>query len=100
MRSTLGCSLSVCIKVLGELDAKGKDLEKLEKEFRQKCKKMDGVEKRFCYYIGATDDAATSIVQQGLKPLIYGKPAIKVCEDLKKKDSQICQLRFGTDATA
>jgi hypothetical protein len=49
-----------------------------------------------CYYIGATEDAATSIVQQGLKPLIYGKPANKVCEDLKKKDSQICQLRFGT----
>jgi hypothetical protein len=41
------CMLAVCIKVLGELDAKGKDLENLEKEFRQKCKKLDGVEKRF-----------------------------------------------------
>ena len=48
-----------------------------------------------CYYIGATDDAATSIVQQAMKPLLYGKPVEKICEDLKSKDSQICQLRFG-----
>ena len=29
------------------------------------------------------------------KPLSFGKPSEKICEDLKKKDGQICELRYG-----
>lgn len=29
------------------------------------------------------------------KPLSYSLPAEKICEKLKKKDAQICDLRFG-----
>lgn len=48
-----------------------------------------------CYYVGGTEDAATSILNSVLKPLSYHKPAEKICEDLKRKDSQICALQYG-----
>ena len=44
---------------------------------------------------GATPESAASIVQEALKPLTFGKPAERICEDLKSKDSSICTLRFG-----
>lgn len=48
-----------------------------------------------CYYIGATSDAATKIVNEVSKPLSYHVPVEKVCEKLKKKDGQICELKYG-----
>lgn len=48
-----------------------------------------------CYYIGATSDAATKITNEVSKPLSYHMPVEKVCEKLKKKDSQICELKYG-----
>ena len=29
------------------------------------------------------------------RPVAFGKPATKICEELKKKDMQICELRYG-----
>lgn len=48
-----------------------------------------------CYYIGAAETSATKLVREVAKPLSFGKPAEKICEDLKKKDGQICELRYG-----
>ena len=48
-----------------------------------------------CYYIGASDISATKLVREVTKPLSFGKPVEKICEDLKKKDEQICELRYG-----
>lgn len=48
-----------------------------------------------CYYIGATEDAATKIINEVAKPLAHHIPVEKVCEKLKKKDSQICELKYG-----
>lgn len=48
-----------------------------------------------CYYIGATDDAATKIINEVSKPLSHHIPVEKICEKLKKKDSQICELKYG-----
>lgn len=48
-----------------------------------------------CYYIGATSDAATKMTNEVSKPLSYHAPVDKICEKLKKKDSQICELRYG-----
>lgn len=48
-----------------------------------------------CYYIGATSDAATKIVNEVSKPLSHHVPVEKICEKLKKKDGQICELRYG-----
>ena len=48
-----------------------------------------------CYYIGATDIAATMLIREVTRPLSFSKPVEKICEELKKKDSQICELRYG-----
>lgn len=48
-----------------------------------------------CYYIGGTEDAATGMLNEVIKPLSYHKPAEKICEDLKKRDGQICELQYG-----
>ena len=45
--------------------------------------------------MGGTEDAATGILGEMAKPLSWGMPIEKVCEKLKKKDKQICELRYG-----
>lgn len=48
-----------------------------------------------CYYLGGLEDSATGILGELSKPLSWSMPADKICEKLKKKDAQICDLRFG-----
>lgn len=40
------------------------------------------------------DESATKIVTELSKPLSYSLPVDKICERLKKKDSQVCDLRY------
>jgi len=49
-----------------------------------------------CYYLGGLEESATGILGELSKPLSWSMPADKICEKLKKKDAQICDLRFGT----
>lgn len=44
--------------------------------------------------MGGTKDAATYILKDITKPLGYFKPVSTICESLKKKDSQICELAY------
>lgn len=48
-----------------------------------------------CYYLGGLEESATGILGEISKPLSWNMPADKICEKLKKKDNQICDLRFG-----
>ena len=48
-----------------------------------------------CYYIGGTSDAATGMLNEITKPMSYHKPPEKICEHLKTRDSQICELQYG-----
>ncbi|XP_053325217.1 mesencephalic astrocyte-derived neurotrophic factor [Spea bombifrons] len=66
----------------------------IEKELLKSCNEAKGKENRLCYYIGATTDAATKITNEVSKPLSYHIPAEKICEKLKKKDGQICELKY------
>ncbi|XP_062272422.1 mesencephalic astrocyte-derived neurotrophic factor [Scomber scombrus] len=66
----------------------------IEKAIVKTCKDAKGKENRFCYYIGATSDAATKIINEVSKPLSYHVPVEKICEKLKKKDGQICELKY------
>ncbi|KAM6927430.1 mesencephalic astrocyte-derived neurotrophic factor [Xenentodon cancila] len=66
----------------------------IEKALVKSCKDAKGKENRFCYYIGATSDAATKMINEVSKPLSYHVPVEKICEKLKKKDGQICELRY------
>lgn len=66
----------------------------IEDEFRKFCKTSKGKENRFCYYLGGLEESATGILGELSKPLSWSLPAEKICEKLRKKDSQICDLHF------
>eukprot|EP00128_Syssomonas_multiformis_P010475 Colp12_sorted_trinity150504_noHs@34913 len=89
----------VCINVLKKVQAtvsaeKEHDMEHVQSKIVDYCKKAKDRENRFCYYIGGTADAATGMLREASRPLSSGVPPEKICERLKKKDSQICELRY------
>ncbi|XP_005992730.1 mesencephalic astrocyte-derived neurotrophic factor [Latimeria chalumnae] len=90
----------VCMSFLGRFyeSLKDKDVKftpaVLEKELVKTCKETKGKENRMCYYLGATKDAATKMVREVSNPMSYHVPVEKICEKLKKKDSQICELKY------
>ncbi|NP_001161504.1 ARMET-like protein precursor [Saccoglossus kowalevskii] len=89
----------VCIKVLTDFEKKLTDEDRKDSSFidtklRNHCKNLKNQDNRFCYYIGATADAATGILGEISKPFTMHLPPAKVCEKLKKKDSQICELKY------
>lgn len=90
----------VCVTFLGKFyqSLKDKDVKfnsaDIEKALTASCKDTKGKENRFCYYIGATSDAATKMINEVSKPLSYHVPVEKICEKLKKKDGQICELKY------
>ncbi|XP_029176990.1 mesencephalic astrocyte-derived neurotrophic factor homolog [Nylanderia fulva] len=70
------------------------DTKQIEAKFREFCKNTKSKENRFCYYLGGLEESATGILSELSKPLSWSMPANKICEKLKKKDAQICDLRF------
>ncbi|XP_017466615.1 PREDICTED: mesencephalic astrocyte-derived neurotrophic factor homolog [Rhagoletis zephyria] len=89
----------VCIKTVKRFadtldDATKKDHKKIEAEFKDFCEKQKNKEHRFCYYLGGLEESATGILNELSKPLSWSMPADKICEKLKKKDAQICDLRY------
>merc|ERR1712194_195288 len=67
----------------------------IEDSIRKSCKESKNHrEKRLCYYIGGTDDAATGMLRLLSGPMKNGLPSDRICEKLKKSDSQICELRY------
>lgn len=67
---------------------------KIEAAFKKYCKGMKLKENRFCYYLGGTEDAATGTLGEMSKPISWSMPSDKICEKLKKKDKQVCELRY------
>nr|CAG4652222.1 EOG090X0F26 [Triops cancriformis] len=89
----------VCFHVVEKFAATLTDQDRkspktIEDRFRAFCKESKGKENRFCYYLGGLEESATGILNELSKPLSWSLPAEKVCEKLKKKDNQICDLRF------
>ncbi|XP_017774392.1 PREDICTED: mesencephalic astrocyte-derived neurotrophic factor homolog [Nicrophorus vespilloides] len=89
----------VCVKILDKLSAKldssqKSDPKKIEAEFKKYCKTARDKENRFCYYLGGLEESATGILGEMSKPLSWSMPSDKICEKLKKKDAQICDLRY------
>ncbi|KAL8594040.1 hypothetical protein ACOMHN_016419 [Nucella lapillus] len=89
----------VCIKVLEKFEEvlqgdERNNADKLEVKFTKFCKDLKGKEHKFCYYLGAVDNAPTRIVRQLTAPISSFMPAKKVCEKLKKSDAEICALRY------
>merc|ERR1712170_230330 len=89
----------VCISVVNKFiknadEAKATSMDDIKKVVKTTCKDLKQRENRFCYYIGATDDAATTMVNEVTKPMSFHMPAEKICEKLKPKDAQICELKY------
>lgn len=94
-----GDECEVCIKTVEKFaatlsDDVKKDPKLIEDEFRKFCKGSKNKENRLCYYLGGLEESATGILGELSKPLSWSMPADKICEKLKKKDAQICDLRF------
>ncbi|KRX41135.1 Mesencephalic astrocyte-derived neurotrophic factor -like protein [Trichinella murrelli] len=89
----------VCIKFLEKFISKCPpgtltDIKKLEGFLKKTCASTGGKDHRFCYYIGALPESASNIMNEVVKPLSWSMPPEKVCERLKQKDGQICELRY------
>merc|ERR1711992_318178 len=94
-----GDDCEVCISVLSRfMDTLSKDeksnKDAIEKQFKKYCKDLKLKENRFCYFLGGTADAATGILGEMSKPMSWGMPSDKICEKLKKKDRQVCELAY------
>uniref|UniRef100_A0A8C6D3J4 Cerebral dopamine neurotrophic factor n=1 Tax=Moschus moschiferus TaxID=68415 RepID=A0A8C6D3J4_MOSMO len=95
-----GADCEVCQEFLSRfynsLIARGVNfsLDTIEKELINFCLDVKGKENRLCYYLGATKDAATKILSEVTRPMSVHMPAAKICEKLKKMDSQICELKY------
>ncbi|XP_023669252.1 mesencephalic astrocyte-derived neurotrophic factor-like [Paramormyrops kingsleyae] len=93
----------VCVSFLGRFYQSLKDNDvkfnsaDIEGALMKTCKNSKGKENRLCYYIGATSDAATKILNEISKPMSHHVPVEKICEKLKKKDGQICELRYDKE---
>ncbi|XP_069765988.1 cerebral dopamine neurotrophic factor isoform X2 [Narcine bancroftii] len=68
--------------------------EFVAKELMLMCEHTKGKENRLCYYIGATSDAATKIVNEVARPMSAHVPVPKICEKLRMRDAQICELKY------
>ena len=89
----------VCISVIDRFrqtltKEQASDPKAIEKEFVKFCKPLKTKENRFCYFLGGTADAATGILGEMSKPLSWSMPSDKICEKLKKKDRQVCELTY------
>lgn len=102
LQCTLGLKegeCEVCIKTIEKFTATlsddvKKDPKLIEEKFKKFCETTKGKENRFCYYLGGLEESATGILGELSKPLSWSMPADKICEKLRKKDAQICDLRY------
>jgi len=85
--------MAIIIKEVGS----EKNQQKVEDKIKHICKKgalsKEKADKRFCYYIGGSEDAATSMLRTISGPLKNHLPAEKICEKLKAADAQICTIK-------
>lgn len=48
---------------------------------------------KFCYYLGGQEVSATRTYKDMAERMAWGLPTAKVCEHLRSRDSQICEIR-------
>ena len=89
---------SVCLRRVGEMTASLgglKSASAIEDGIKRVCRSYtDKADQRFCYYIGGSDDAATSLLRTLSGAMMNHLPAVKVCEKLKAADGQICAVKY------
>lgn len=90
----------VCVKFLSKfintLEENVKSsTSKIEDEFRKFCEEAKlHKDNRFCYYVGGLKESATGMLGEISKPVSWSMPADKICQKLRKMDTQICDLKY------
>lgn len=92
----------VCISVIGQIDAvitkeQRDNVEDVERVMREWCDTAKGKEKTMCYYMGVGDaesGTAGGVKRDVSSSLTRGINAKRLCTRLKKKDGQMCELRY------
>lgn len=69
--------------------------ESVSEQFLYLCDtaEKDSTESKFCYYMGGQDVSATRTYKLMAEKIAWGFPTAKVCEEIRKKDQQICEIR-------
>lgn len=70
-------------------------VENVSESFLHLCDTSDkgSAESKFCYYLGGQDVSATRTYKEMAERMTWGLPTNKICEHLKSRDSQICEIR-------
>jgi len=92
----------VCKGVLGKIDAEldmktRSDVDKIENIMQKFCDTAKGKEKTMCYYMGLGDkDSGTAggVKRDISSSLARGINAKRLCNRLKTKDAQMCELKY------
>lgn len=90
----------VCLRLVEEFKEATKVFKdnteaKVETRIKQLCdKKTDQSERRLCYYIGGSKDAATYLLGTISKPILNHLPPTKICDKLKSIDPEICKVKY------
>jgi len=92
----------VCMSVIGQMDAlvtkeERSDVVKVEKVMRKWCDTAKGKDKTMCYYLGVGDaesGTAGGVKRDVSSALTRGINSKRLCTRLKKKDGQMCELRY------
>lgn len=87
----------VCFAIVDKLrdQVENKTVDKVSKAFLELCEKAkkDSVESKFCYYMGGQEVSATRTYKEMAEKMSWGLPTDKICEHLRLRDSQICEIR-------
>jgi len=90
--------ISVLTQVMSEMpSADATSQDKVAEKIREVCGGSKNKDNKFCFYIGALPESATSIMNDVAKPLSWQKPPEKVCDQLRTKDQQICELKYDKE---
>ena len=93
---------AVCKAVIDEIDKlltvkDREDVESVEKVMQKYCDTTKGKDKTMCYYMGigdATSGTAGSVKRDISSSLTRGINAKRLCNRLKTKDAQMCELKY------
>lgn len=91
----------VCFSVVNQLKDQFKEngetltADSVTSAFLKLCKsaKKGTSDDKFCYYMGGHEVSATRTYKDLADRMAWGLPADKICEHLKSRDSQICEIR-------
>merc|ERR1740138_1201888 len=92
----------VCKSVISQIDQtlskeEREDVEKVEKKMRLWCDTAKGKDKQMCYYMGVGDaqEGTSGGVKRDISSsLTRGINAKRLCNRLKTKDGQMCELKY------